>query len=137
MDDLRESPGQLDVGLRRLHPEQVGVGRVGEPAGEHRLDAGVVPKKPSGVRVPSRNGRSRSSTSLVMRLAASESVRAMMMLGTPATSAARRAALSVRMCCEVGISTLPPMCPHFFSLASWSSQCTPAAPAAIMEVMSS
>ena len=38
----------------------------------------------------------------------------------------------VRMCCDVGTSTLPPMWPHFFSLASWSSQCTPAAPASII-----
>ena len=32
----------------------------------------------------------------------------------------------------VGTSTLPPRWPHFFSEASWSSQCTPAAPAAII-----
>lgn len=61
----------------------------------------------------------------------------MMTDGTPATSAARRAALSVRMCWLVGTSTLPPRWPHFFSDASWSSQCTPAAPAAIIECMSS
>jgi hypothetical protein len=41
------------------------------------------------------------------------------------------------MCCAVGMSTLPPRWPHFFSLASWSSQCTPAAPAAIMPFISS
>ncbi|CPU67000.1 Uncharacterised protein [Mycobacteroides abscessus] len=41
------------------------------------------------------------------------------------------------MCWLVGTSTLPPRCPHFFSDASWSSQCTPAAPAAIIECMSS
>ena len=34
---------------------------------------------------------------------------------------ARRAALSVRQCCEIGTSTLPPRWPHFFSEASWSS----------------
>ncbi len=34
----------------------------------------------------------------------------------------------------VGISTLPPMWPHFFSEASWSSKCTPAAPASIMRL---
>jgi isocitrate lyase len=28
----------------------------------------------------------------------------------------------------VGTNTLPPICPHFFSLANWSSKCTPAAP---------
>jgi hypothetical protein len=32
---------------------------------------------------------------------------------------------------------LPPRCPHFFSLASWSSKCTPAAPASIIAFMSS
>ena len=37
----------------------------------------------------------------------------------------------------VGTSTLPPMWPHFFSLASWSSKCTPAAPASIMLFISS
>ena len=35
------------------------------------------------------------------------------------------------------MSTLPPMWPHFFSEASWSSQCTPAAPAAIIDFISS
>ena len=58
-------------------------------------------------------------------------------MGTPQTSAARRAAFSVLMCWPVGISTLPPRWPHFFSEASWSSQCTPAAPAAIMPFISS
>ena len=41
------------------------------------------------------------------------------------------------MNCEVGTSTLPPMWPHFFSEASWSSKCTPAAPASIMAFISS
>ena len=54
-----------------------------------------------------------------------------------ATSAASRAAMSVLMCWPVGISTLPPRWPHFFSEASWSSQCTPAAPAAIIAFISS
>ncbi len=70
-------------------------------------------------------------------MAASASVRAMMTDGVPATSAARRAAFSVRTCCWVGIRTLPPRWPHFFSEASWSSQCTPEAPAWIMDFMSS
>ena len=64
--------------------------------------------------------------------AASASVRAMMTVGTPETSAARRAATRLRMCHLVGSSTLPPMWPHFFSEASWSSKCTPAAPASII-----
>ena len=83
------------------------------------------------------NSASRSSTSEVIRVAASASVRAMITLGTSATSAARRAALSVRMCWPVGMSTLPPRWPHFFSEASWSSQCTPEAPAVIIDFMSS
>ena len=37
----------------------------------------------------------------------------------------------------VGTSTLPPMWPHFFSDASWSSKCTPAAPASIIAFISS
>ena len=51
--------------------------------------------------------------------------------------AASLAAFSVLMCCEVGISTFPPRWPHFFSEASWSSQCTPAAPAAIIDFIRS
>ncbi len=37
----------------------------------------------------------------------------------------------------VGMSTLPPRWPHFFSLESWSSKWTPEAPASIMPFMSS
>ncbi len=58
-------------------------------------------------------------------------------VGTRSTSAASRAAFSVRTCWLVGTSTLPPRWPHFFSEASWSSQCTPAAPAAIIDFISS
>ena len=83
------------------------------------------------------NGRSRSSTSEVISVAASASVRAMTTVGTSATSAASRAEVSVRMCCWVGMSTLPPRWPHFFSEASWSSQCEPATPAAIIAFCSS
>ena len=75
--------------------------------------------------------------SLVSSVAAWASVRAMIRVGTPQMSAASRAALSVLMCCEVGTSTLPPRWPHFFSEASWSSKCTPAAPAAIIAFISS
>ena len=75
--------------------------------------------------------------SVVSSVALSASVRAIRIVGTPIMSAASRAACSVRTCCEVGTSTLPPMCPHFFSAASWSSKCTPAAPASIMFFISS
>ena len=46
-------------------------------------------------------------------------------------TAASRAALRLRMWAAVGIRTLPPRWPHFFSEASWSSKWTPAAPASI------
>ena len=98
---------------------------------------GRVLKKPSVVRSPVRNGLSRSSTSVVISVALRASVRAITTEGTPSTSAARRAAVRVRMCCWVGMSTFPPMWPHFFSEASWSSKCTPAAPARSIRFMSS
>ncbi len=75
-------------------------------------------KKPSAVRSPVTKGRSRSSTSLVISVAACASVRATTSVGTPQTSAARRAAFSVLMCWPVGMSTFPPRWPHFFSDAS-------------------
>ncbi len=78
-----------------------------------------------------------SSTSLVTRSAASASVRAITSVGTPITSAARRAATSFATASRVGTSTLPPMWPHFFTDASWSSKCTPAAPASIIDFISS
>ena len=98
---------------------------------------GSVWKNPSVVRPPVRNGLSRSSTSLVMSVAPRASVRAMRIDGTPSTSAARRAAVRARMCCWVGMSTLPPMWPHFFSEANWSSKWTPAAPARSIRFISS
>ena len=64
-------------------------------------------------------------------------MRATSTVGTPTTSAARRAATRFRTALWVGTSTLPPMWPHFFSLASWSSKWTPAAPASIIAFISS
>ena len=61
----------------------------------------------------------------------------MITVGTPQTSAASRAATRLRIAHEVGSRTLPPMWPHFFSDASWSSKCTPAAPASIIALVSS
>ena len=49
-----------------------------------------------------------SSASLISSLALSASVRATTSVGTPITSAASRAAVSVRMNWLVGTSTLPP-----------------------------
>ena len=62
-------------------------------------------------------------------------MRATTSVGTSATSAASRAATSVRTCWLVGTSTLPPRWPHFFSDESWSSKCTAAAPASMNDFM--
>ena len=78
-----------------------------------------------------------SSTSDVTRSAASASVRASRIVGTPMQSAASRAAISFSTASRVGTSTLPPMWPHFLTDASWSSKCTPAAPASIIAFISS
>ena len=98
----------------------------------HLAIAALIPsltrKKPSGVRSPVQNCLSTGSTSEVSRPAPSASVRAMRIVGTPETSAARRAATSERTNWEVGTRTLPPRWPHFFSEESWSSKWTPAAP---------
>ena len=65
------------------------------------------------------------------------SVRATSTVGTPTTSAARRAAISFCTNSEIGTTTFPPICPHFFADESWSSKCTAAAPASIMPFISS
>ena len=71
----------------------------------------------------------------VISWALSASVRATISVGAPMTSAASRAAIRLRSCAWVGISTLPPRWPHFFSEASWSSKWTPAAPASMKAFM--
>ena len=58
-------------------------------------------------------------------------------VGTPMTSAARRAAISFWMKSWIGTRTFPPMCPHFFSEESWSSRWMPPAPASIIALISS
>jgi hypothetical protein len=73
----------------------------------------------------------------VSSVALSASVRETRTVGTPSTSEASRAPTSVRTNCDVGTSTLPPRWPHFFSDASWSSKWTPAAPASIIDFISS
>ena len=85
-------------------------------------------KKPSGVRSPVQNCLSTGSTSEVSKPAPRASVRAISSVGTPETSAAKRAATSERTNWEVGTRTFPPRWPHFFSEESWSSKWTPAAP---------
>ena len=136
---LGELARLLQIGLGGLAPDQVRVGRVGQPARDRRLEPRLDVKKPSAVRplTASMNGRSRSSTSVVSSLAPSASVRATSTVGTLQTSAARRAATSLLIASCVGTSTLPPMWPHFFAEDSWSSKCTPAAPASIICFISS
>ena len=138
VDRLRELARLAEVGRRRLEPEQVGVRRVGERRGRSRSRArsGRGRSPPASAR-PSTNAASASSTSLVSSVADSASVRATRTVGTSQTSAASRAAASVRTNWLVGTSTLPPRWPHFFSEASWSSKCTPAAPASIIAFISS
>ena len=120
---LGEVPRLVEVRVAGLPPEQVGMGRKGEAARDAVLDA--VPA--AGRSLPacgrrSRNGRSRSSTSEVISLAA---------LGVGARDEQGRHAhdvggeprgVEVADMRWVGISTLPPRWPHFFSDASWSSK---------------
>ena len=110
-----------------LAPQEIGVGREGQPAGDAMVEAGAVLQAEEALGRPLAGDerRSRSSTSLVMSLALSASVRATRMVGTPQTSAASRAASRLRIAAWVGIRTLPPRWPHFFSDASWSSKWTP------------
>ena len=77
------------------------------------------------------------SLSVVTSLALLASVRAIRIVGTPQISAASRAAISLLTNSAAGTSTLPPMCPHFFAEASWSSKWTAAAPASIIAFISS
>jgi hypothetical protein len=123
-----EAAGEVEVGRPGLAPDHVGILGIGEAARERLVESLSRAVEALGVRSPVRNGRSRSSTSEVTMSAASASVRASRTVGTPSTSAASRAAASFCTCSWVGTSTLPPMCPHFFTDASWSSKCTPAAP---------
>src|ERR1043166_5572306 len=97
----------------------------------------LTTKNPSGERSPVHQRRSYSSTSLVRSAALFASVRAIRIVSTPHTSAARRADTSFAMNSLVGTSTLPPRWPHFFTDDSWRSEEHPAAPSAIICFMSS
>ena len=134
---FREALRLVEVRRRGLAPDEVAIGRVGDGAGDAGLQPVAQAVKTFGRALAgdARRARSRSSTSEVMSFAASASVRAMTRVETPITSAASRAATRLRMCAEVGMSTLPPMWPHFFSEASWSSKWTPAAPASMNAFM--
>jgi hypothetical protein len=137
VDGVGEGAGLVEVGGGGLAPHEVGVGRVGEAAGDGGLEAALDAEEAPRVRSPVRNGRSRSSTSLVSSLALSASVRATSRVGTPITSAARRAATSVRMNCAGRHQHLAAEVAALLLRASWSSKCTPAAPASIMAFISS
>ena len=67
MDRIGKAFCLTEIGLARLPPQEIGVGRIGEAACDRVFDAepGRMQKKPSAVRSPLMNGRSRSSTSLV------------------------------------------------------------------------
>src|SRR5699024_10288304 len=69
--------------------------------------------------------------------AAFASVRAIIKVGVPITSATNRAAMRLRIAFCVGKRTFPPKWPHFFSEASWSSKWTPDAPASIIAFINS
>jgi len=92
MDGIGEAASLFDIGLAGLTPDHVRVGSVGETAGDGRVESALDAVKPSLVRPsPVRNGASAGSMSLVIILAPLASVRAMRMVGTLQTSAARRA----------------------------------------------
>ena len=78
-----------------------------------------------------------SSKSLVINFAAFASVLAKIIRGTPMISAASLADFKFLTIVWVGTKTLPPIWPHFFSEASWSSKWAPAAPAFINFFVSS
>ena len=139
VDRLGEALGLLEVGLGGLAPDHVGVGGVGEAAGDgvHRCPPRMR-KKPSAVRSPVEEG-------VVARVdVAGDQLGA---VGVGARDEQRRHAQHVGGEARgdevagwrfaVGISTLPPMWPHFFSEESWSSKWTPAAPASIIAFISS
>ena len=101
VDGLGETFRLFEVGGRGFHPQQICIFGEGEAAHDAALEGlpGVEPEEAFLVRSPVRNGRSRSSTSDVMSFALSASVRATIMVGTPAVSAARRAAFRLAICC--------------------------------------
>jgi hypothetical protein len=121
---LGELAGLRQVRLAGFHPDQVAVRSIGDGTGDARLDAvldlveafdraaGIVVDE--GLVALVDIGRQELGG---LGIGAGDDQRRV-----PMTSAARRAALRLRMCAAVGISTLPPRWPHFFSDASWSSK---------------
>lgn len=122
VDRLRELLRVLEIRLARLAPHEVRIRRIREAARDRLLEARLGAEEAFDRALAVRNGLSLSSMSDVMRSAASASVRATRTVGVPITSAASRAADSFATASRVGTSTLPPMWPHFFTDASWSSK---------------
>ena len=132
VDRLRELTGEREVGLAGLDPDQVAVRRIGKPPGDRGLGtrgqpveafSGALPGDERQVAVVDVGGDQLRGE----RVGAGDDQR-----GDVADVGGKSRGVEGADVRAVGINTLPPMCPHFFSLASWSSQCTPAAPAAII-----
>jgi hypothetical protein len=111
-----------EVGRRRLAPEEICVRRVLKRPRDRALDAALVAEEPF------RRAIAGEELAIARIDVARDELRA---VGVGARDEhgrhvenvrRQRAATSVRMKCEVGTSTLPPRCPHFFSDESWSSK---------------
>ena len=139
MDRLGERARLVEVGRRGLAPEQVGVRRVGQAARDRRLEAaarcGRSPRRalageerPVALVDVAREQLGADARRCARRAASARR----------STSAARRAAISVRMNCAA--SAPAPCRPGGRTSsrdASWSSKWTPAAPASIIAFISS
>ena len=108
VDRGSEVSGLIEIGRRGLEPKQIRVGSVGKRAGDRGLDTPFDHEVALG-------GAAAADERVVAGIdvggesvALTASVRATTTVGTSSTSAARRAAMSVRMCWAVGTSTLPP-----------------------------
>jgi hypothetical protein len=105
----------VKVRRRSFAPDEIGIRRVGEPPRDRHLDAALDSIEALG------RALSRAKFPVAWidvrgeKLALSASVRAMTSVGTSITSAAKRAAISVRWNWPVGMRTFPPRWPHFFS----------------------
>ena len=133
LDRLGEASGLVEIGMGGLQPEEVGDRR---RRGRARCN-GRGPCLPSGGRSLPACGRPVDEWLVALVDVGGDQLGALRVGAGDEdrrhaqTSAASRAASRLRICAWVGISTLPPRWPHFFSDASWSSKWTPAAPASI------
>jgi hypothetical protein len=115
VDGVGELARLVHIRVRRLTPDDVGVGGVGQTAADGTLDAAVDVVEPLDrpVAIDERHivgvNVRRQQLRAVGVGAGDEDV------GTPITSAASRAATSFWTNSRVGTSTLPPMWPHFLA----------------------